>query len=141
MIVFSSTLDSVVDSLDGAEDSVRRCAEEAGFGESEQFFIGLAVREILVNAMKHGNRFDPDKKVGFEVSRNGEELIIDVTDQGEGFQLENVPDPLLPENVERTSGRGISMARRIMDEVSVTGNSPCGSRVRMVKRLNNQGND
>ena len=137
MIVFSSTLDSIVELVDGAEESVRRCAQDAGFGESDQFFIGLAIREILINAMKHGNRFDPGKKVGFEVSVDGQDLIMDVTDQGAGFELAAVPDPLRPENLERLSGRGISMARKIMDEVSVTANSPCGSHVRMVKRLKN----
>jgi serine/threonine-protein kinase RsbW len=137
MIVFSSTLDSIVESVDGAEESVRRCAQDAGFGESDQFFIGLAIREILINAMKHGNRFDPGKKVGFEVSVDGQDLIMDVTDQGAGFELAAVPDPLRPENLERLSGRGIAMARKIMDEVSVTANSPYGSHVRMVKRLKN----
>jgi serine/threonine-protein kinase RsbW len=135
MTVFSSTLDSIVESVDGAEESARRCAHDAGFGESDQFFIGLAIREILINAMKHGNRFDPGKKVGFEVSLNGQDLIMDVTDQGAGFDIETVPDPLRAENLERRSGRGIAMARKIMDEVSVTANSPCGSHVRMVKRL------
>ncbi len=135
MIVHSSTLDSIVDSVDGAEESARRCAHDAGFGESDQFFIGLAIREILINAMKHGNRFDPGKKVGFEVSVDGADLIMDVTDQGAGFELETVPDPLRPENLERKSGRGIAIARKIMDEVSVTANSPCGSHVRMVKRV------
>jgi serine/threonine-protein kinase RsbW len=135
MTVFSATLDSKVESVDGAEESVRRCANDVGFGESDQFFIGLAVREILINAMKHGNRYDPGKKVGFEVSRNGNELVMDVTDEGEGFDVEKVPDPRLPENLDRKSGRGIAMARGIMDEVSVTRNSPRGSHVRMVKRL------
>jgi serine/threonine-protein kinase RsbW len=135
MIVFSSTLDSIVESVDGAEESVRRCARDAGFGEPDQFFIGLAIREILINAMKHGNRFDPGKKVGFEVSLDGQDLIMDVTDEGAGFEIEAVPDPLSPENIERKSGRGIAMARKIMDEVSVTANSPRGSHVRMVKRL------
>jgi serine/threonine-protein kinase RsbW len=135
MIVFSSTLDSVVDAVDGAEESARRCAHDAGFGEADQFFIGLAIREILINAMKHGNRFDPGKKVGFEVSLDGQDLIMDVTDQGAGFEIEAVPDPLRAENLERKSGRGIAMARKIMDQVSVTANSPCGSHVRMVKRL------
>jgi len=135
MTVLSSTLDSRVEEVDEAEESSRRCAEEAGFGESDQFFIGLAVREILINAMKHGNRFDPTKKVGFEVSREGDVLTIDVTDEGEGFQVESVPDPRLPENLVRLSGRGIAMAQGIMDEVQVTANSPRGARVRMIKRL------
>ena len=84
-------------------------------------FIGLAIREILINAMKHGNRFDPGKKVGFEVSVDGQDLIMDVTDQGSGIRTCSCArDPLRPENLERLSGRGIAMARKIADEVSVT---------------------
>jgi serine/threonine-protein kinase RsbW len=133
--VFSSTLDSVVESVDGAEESVRRVAREAGFEESDEYFIGLAVREILINAIKHGNRFDPNKKVGLRVSQSGRELTIEVADQGEGFQVESVPDPRLPENLERGSGRGIAMALAIMDEFSVDKNTSGGTHVRMMKRL------
>ena len=132
---FSSTLDSVVESVDGAEESVRRFAEEAGFEESDRYFIGLAVREILINAIKHGNRFDQSKKVGLHLSANSDDLTIEVTDQGEGFQIESVPDPRLPENLERRSGRGIAIALSVMDEFSVDRNSPGGTHVRMVKRL------
>jgi serine/threonine-protein kinase RsbW len=132
---FSSTLDSVVESVDGAEESVRRFAQHAGFEESDQYFIGLAVREILINAIKHGNRFDQSKKVGLRLATNGGDLTIEVTDQGEGFRIESVPDPHLPENLERRSGRGIAMALAIMDEFSVDRNSPAGTHVRMAKRL------
>ena len=132
---FSSTLDSVVESADGAEESVRRFAHDAGFEESDQYFIGLATREILINAIQHGNRFDPNKKVGLSVSTSHNDLIIEVTDQGEGFQLESIPDPRLPENLGRRSGRGVTMALAIMDEFSVDRNSPGGTHVRMAKRL------
>ena len=132
---FSSTLDSVAESVDGAEESVRRFAHDAGFEDSDQYFIGLAAREILINAIKHGNRFDESKKVGLRLSTDSNVLTIDVTDQGEGFRLENVPDPRLPENLERGSGRGITMALTIMDEFTVDRNSPSGTHVRMVKRL------
>lgn len=133
--LFNSTLDSVVESVDGAEESVRQFAREAGFEEDDQFFIGLALREILINAIKHGNRFDSGKKVDLRVSRNGTALTIEVTDQGDGFHLESVPDPHLPENRERSSGRGITMALAIMDEFSVAKNAPTGTHVRMVKHL------
>ena len=132
---FSSTLDSVVESADSAEESVRQFALEAGFEESDQYFIGLAAREILINAIKHGNRFDPKKKVGLSMSISRSNLIIEVTDQGEGFQLESIPDPRLPENLGRRSGRGVTMALAIMDEFSVDRNSPGGTHVRMAKRL------
>ena len=135
MDVFSSTLESSVESVDGAEESVRRFAQDVGFEDSDRYFIGLAVREILINAIKHGNRFDRTKKVGLRVSGNGQNLTIEVTDQGEGFQLDSVPDPHLPENIERRSGRGITIALAIMDEFLVDRNSLSGTHVRMVKRL------
>ena len=132
---FSSTLDSVVESVHSAEEIVRRFALEAGFEESDRYFIGLAVREIVINAIKHGNRFDQNKKVGLRLSTNGDDLIIEVTDQGDGFRIESVPDPHLPENRERESGRGIAIASAFMDEFSVDRNSPSGTYVRMAKRL------
>lgn len=133
--VLSLTLDSNLDTVSDAEEQVRRFAQDAGFEESDRYFIGLAFREILINAIKHGNRFDPNKKAGAGVSTNGKDLTIEVTDEGDGFRVENVPDPRLAENLERPSGRGIAMARAVMDELSIEANSPNGTRVRMLKRV------
>lgn len=130
----SSTLDSRVEVVDVAEESVRLFAEEAGFAEDDKYFIGLAAREVLINAIKHGNRFDRHKKVGLKMSRNAARVIIEVTDEGDGFQLDAVPDPRLSENRERRSGRGIAMAIAIMDEFVVARNLPQGTHVRMSKR-------
>jgi serine/threonine-protein kinase RsbW len=135
MPVFSSTLDSEIELVEGAEESVRRFARETGFEEFDQYFIGLAVREILINAMKHGNHFERDKKVGLLLSGDGKDLTIEVTDQGDGFLLENVPEPQLPENVGNPSGRGLMIARGIMDEFSVDMDSPGVTCVRMMKRI------
>ena len=136
--VFSSTLDSVIEQVDGAEASIRQFAKDAGFSDDDQYFIGLAAREILINAMKHGNQFDPAKKVDLRLAMNGKDLVIEVTDQGEGFRVEKVPDPHLPENRMRTSGRGITMTVAIMDEFTVDRNASGGTHVRMVKRLRSQ---
>jgi len=133
--IFSSTLQSRVELVDDAEESVRRFARDVGFEESDQYFIGLAVREMLINAIKHGNRFDKNKSVGLRLSRNGADMTIEITDQGEGFRLESVPDPHLPENQERRSGRGIAIVVAVMDEFSVNRNSSGGTHVRMIKRL------
>jgi serine/threonine-protein kinase RsbW len=133
--VFSSTLDSVFESLDDAEASILRFAADVGFREPERYYIGLAAREILTNAIQHGNRFDPDKTVGLHLSWSGEGLIIEITDQGEGFQPESVPDPRLAENLERTSGRGLTIARALTDEFSVDRNPGGGAHVRLMKRL------
>lgn len=130
-----STLDSRGESVDGAEEVIRQFALEAGFDESDQYFIGLAAREIIINAMKHGNHFDRDKRVGMRLSKDEQRLTIEVFDEGAGFQLESVPDPRLPENRERRTGRGLTIALAIMDEFAVEKNAPSGTLVRLVKRL------
>lgn len=131
----SLTLESKVDVIDDAETTIRDYAGKLGFEEPDQYFIGLAAREILVNAIKHGNRFDTSKKVQLRLSGGGDGLTIEVIDEGEGFNLENIPDPRAPENLERTSGRGVVMALRIMDEFFVERNIPLGTHVRMVKHF------
>jgi serine/threonine-protein kinase RsbW len=131
----TSTFDSRIESVDVAEEAVRRFALEAGFDESNQYFIGLAAREILMNAVKHGNGFDRNKKVSVRLSRDAGSLTIEVSDEGGGFQLESVPDPKAPENVNRRSGRGLAIALAIMDEFRVDRNSPGGTHIRMMKRI------
>jgi serine/threonine-protein kinase RsbW len=130
-----STFESSVESVDVAEAEVRRFTLEAGFDDSDQYFIGLAAREILINAVKHGNGFDRNKKVSVRMSRNSESLTIEVFDEGEGFQLEKVPNPLAPENLQRQSGRGITIALAIMDEFFVEKNQPHGTHIRMLKHI------
>ena len=135
----SWTLDSTLESVDAAEESVRVFAQQAGFEESDWYFIGLAAREILVNAIKHGNRFDPAKKVGLHLSTDNRQLIVEIEDQGEGFRIEDVPDPCLPENLGRDSGRGLILAKGIMDEFRIESGSAGGTHVRMSKSLPNAG--
>jgi serine/threonine-protein kinase RsbW len=135
MVSFSSTLDSTLESVDATEASVRSFAADAGFDESDTYFIGLAAREILVNAVKHGNRFDPNKKVDLRLSASVRELIVEIKDQGEGFRVEDVPDPRLPENLDRPSGRGLTLAKGIMDDFHIEANTPGGTYVRMSKLL------
>jgi len=131
----TSTLESRVESVDVAEEAVRRFTLEAGFDESDQYFIGLAAREILINAVKHGNGFDRNKKVAVRMSKDAVSLTIDVSDEGNGFQLEEVPDARAPENWEKRSGRGLAIALAIMDEFRVEKNSPRGTHIRMMKRI------
>jgi serine/threonine-protein kinase RsbW len=131
---FASILDSTLESVDAGEESVRRFAQQAGFEESEQYFIGLAAREILVNAVRHGNRFDPQKKVELRLSADDAKLTCEVKDQGDGFRIEDVPDPRLPENIERASGRGLAMARGLMDDFHCESGSG-GTYVRMSKDI------
>jgi serine/threonine-protein kinase RsbW len=130
-----STFESRVESVEVVEELVRRFSHDAGFGEDDEYFIGLAAREIVINAIKHGNRLDPNKKVGVRLSKNARSITIEVSDEGDGFRLENVPDPRAAENQERRSGRGLAITLAIMDEFFVDRNVPRGTHIRMVKTL------
>jgi len=131
----STTLNSTLEAVEAAEEFVRRFAQDAGFRDDGLYFMGLAAREILINAVAHGNRFDLNKKVTLRLSVDSGRFVIEVLDEGDGFQLDAVPDPRLVENRDRQSGRGIAMARAIMDEFFVEKNVPRGTHIRMVKQL------
>jgi len=127
------SLDSSLDSVDKAEEEVLRIAESHGFGEEDLQKIGMAVRESMVNAVLHGNQYDPEKKAGVKVEMYNGGLAITITDEGAGFELVDVPDPLAQENLLRHSGRGIFLIRAFMDELQVRRLVPRGTEVRMVK--------
>ena len=127
------SLDSALDSVDRAEEEVVRFAEGAGFGEEDVQKVGMAVRESMVNAVLHGNQYDPGKKAGVRVEVQDSSLVITITDEGAGFELNDVPDPLANENLLRHSGRGIFLIRAFMDDVKVRRLAPRGTEVRMVK--------
>src|SRR5688572_21934249 len=127
------TLESTLDSVDRAEELAIKFARQAGFDEDDQSKIGMAVRESMVNAVYHGNKYDPAKTAGFRLEMQGQKMVITITDQGTGFELTNVPDPLATENLLKASGRGIFLIRAFMDEVRVRRLTPSGSEVTMVK--------
>ena len=79
--------------------------------------IGTAVREAVANAIKHGNGSNPAKQVEVEFGLEGDEIVIQVTDQGAGFNPETIPDPLEPENLLRPHGRGILLIKEFMDTI------------------------
>jgi serine/threonine-protein kinase RsbW len=111
----------------------------AGFDEETCHYMGVAVRESVVNAVKHGNRFDLAKRVSVDFDLAPRELHVEVCDQGEGFDVSAVPDPLAPENLLKASGRGIFFMRQFMDEVRYRFPPRGGTVVHMVKRLPTNG--
>src|SRR6478672_8387563 len=111
----SYTLDSTLETVNSAEATASQLASEAGFADEDVMQIAMAVREAAVNAVLHGNAYDPDKKVRLEFERTGHDLVITIRDQGRGLDLAKVPDPLAPENLLKTSGRGIFLIRSFMD--------------------------
>jgi serine/threonine-protein kinase RsbW len=98
----SYTLDSTLETVDSAEQAASRIASEAGFDDDEVMRIAMAVREAAVNAVLHGNAYDPGKKVSLAFERIGENLVITIRDQGKGLDPEKIPDPLAPENLLKT---------------------------------------
>jgi len=126
-------LESTLDSVDSAEELVLAMAQRAGFDDDDLMKIGMAVRESMVNAVVHGNRYNANKKVRFAVSHNGQRLTIRIADEGEGFDFASLPDPLAPENLMRTSGRGIFLIRSFMDEFEMRHLEPGGTEVTLVK--------
>jgi len=127
------SLDSTLESVDSAEELALGLAERAGFGDDDLMKIGMAVRESMVNAVVHGNRYNANKKVRFSVTHSAENLTIRIADEGEGFDVEALPDPLAPENLMRTSGRGIFLIRSFMDEFDIRRREPGGMEVTLVK--------
>jgi len=126
-------LDSTLDSVDSAEELALGVAQRAGFDDEDLMKIGMAVRESMVNAVVHGNRYNANKKVRFSVTHNAERFTVRVSDEGEGFDVATLPDPLAPENLMRTSGRGIFLIRSFMDEFEIRRHERGGMEVTLVK--------
>lgn len=102
-----------------------------GFDDDSTFAVRIALEEALVNAIKHGNRQDPAKKVRVEATVTPERVDISVEDEGAGFDRGGVPDPTCDENICRPSGRGILLIESYMNDVRWDRG---GRRIRMVKR-------
>jgi serine/threonine-protein kinase RsbW len=130
----SYTLDSTLETVDNAEQTATRIAADNGFDEDEVMQIAMAVREAAVNAVLHGNAYDPGKKVRLDFERTGRDLVITIRDQGAGLDPAKIPDPLAPENLLKTSGRGIFLIRSFMDEVQIHP-SQTGTEIKLVKHV------
>ncbi len=131
-------LDSTLQSVDRAEEIAIKAAEELGFDEDDQHQIGMAVRECMVNAVVHGNRYSAHKKVHLAIRPASNQLAIVIGDEGAGFDLNSLPDPLAQENLLRQSGRGILLIRAFMDEFDLHPRAGGGTEVRLVKHKNRQ---
>jgi serine/threonine-protein kinase RsbW len=135
----SLQIHSNFDMLDFVQAASDHVSQMAGLDEDSVHWIGVAVRESVINAIKHGNREHADKLVTVEFTFappvDPGELIVRVLDQGEGFDPEEIADPLAPENLLKSSGRGIFFMRSFMDDVTLKRGSEGGMEVRMVKKL------
>jgi serine/threonine-protein kinase RsbW len=129
------TLDTQLESVDLAENIVMRVAEAAGFSDDEIHKVGMAVREGVVNAYNYGNAQDRQKKIVLAVEFEPEKMVVHIIDEGSGFELSEVADPLAEENLLRTSGRGIFLMRAFMDDLAVRRGPSGGADLVMSKKL------
>ena len=128
------TLESSLESVNKVEQAAEQMAKKAGIEEDEIFRVAMAVREAAVNAVLHGNSYDPDKRITASFENTGDALVIRIADQGKGLDPETLPDPLAPENLLRGSGRGIFLIRSFMDEVHFKQLHP-GTELTLIKHL------
>jgi serine/threonine-protein kinase RsbW len=134
-IEFGSAFD-MLDFVQVVSDHIGRMA---GLDDDSLHWVSVAVRESVVNAIKHGNKNDESKRVVVEFTpvplHDPQELVIRVEDEGEGFDPEELADPLAPENILKSSGRGIFLIRSFMDDVQLQRGETRGMEVRMVKKV------
>ena len=130
-----TTLESNLQSVDKAEELALEAAKKLGFDEDGQNNIGMAVRECMVNAVVHGNRYSQNEMESSKESLTKESLTIVIGDEGEGFDFGSLPDPLAPENLLRQSGRGLLLIRAFMDEVDLHPRMGGGTEVKLVKHV------
>jgi serine/threonine-protein kinase RsbW len=132
-------LPSSFDLLDLVQLLSDRMSAMAGLDEDNTHWVSVAVRESVINAVKHGNREDPAKYVVVEFSLEPRQspatFVVQVIDEGVGFDPESIANPLDPENVLKSSGRGIFFMRSFMDDVSIRRRPEGGMVVRMSKKL------
>jgi serine/threonine-protein kinase RsbW len=116
------------------QDEIEEQLKAHRYSERDIFGIRLALEEALVNAIKHGNQMDRSKKVHIAYRVDGERFDIHISDEGPGFDPQDVPDPTDVENLERPCGRGLWLMRHYMSEVDF---GKRGNTVRMSKVLRN----
>ncbi len=130
----SLSVPSRLDHLDMLQAVAEEVARLVGFGEDARLDLGLAVREGVVNAMKHAHGFDATHPVDVTFDREGNNLSVSIRDEGAGFDPSTIPDPREPENLLRTSGRGLFLIHGLVDELRIV-KHPRGMELVLVKRI------
>ena len=132
------TLESNLKNVEIAEEISQRVCAGAGCDPDEEFQVGMAVHESVINAIWHGNKNDPAKRVWMQFRIGPGRLEVRVRDEGHGFDIGKVPDAIADDNVLNISGRGIFLIRQFMDEMRVRLPQAGGTEIIMVKRLNSK---
>lgn len=134
-VIVDEYLESSLDSVDSSEERAKVAAEQVGLPEDDAYQVGYAVREAMVNAIVHGNRYSANKRVHFVLSRTQSSIQVLIEDEGTGFLPEQQADPLAEENLLSQSGRGIMIIRSFVDEFVIERSEQGGTRVVLRKSI------
>ena len=113
----SLSLDSTIDRLSQVEGLIDELYEGGQLTESVYGNVLVAVTEAFLNALNHGNAEDPSKQIDLEFDIDDSQVVIKVSDEGLGFDFEQLPDPTSAENIEKVSGRGLFIIKNLSDEL------------------------
>ncbi|MDP6545591.1 MAG: ATP-binding protein [Phycisphaerae bacterium] len=111
-------------------DALLEELQAQGYSEVAVFAVRLAIEEALNNAIRHGNAMDPGKTAELVYEVTDEQVDIRISDEGPGFDFQDVPDPTLDENLDKPTGRGLMLIRAYMDTVEF---NEKGNELHMVK--------
>ena len=131
-----TSLESNLESVNKAEALCVEAGAKIGLDEDACMDLGLAVREAMVNAVAHGNNYDAAKQVRFILDSRSDSVRITIIDQGNGFDLNRVPDPTQGDNLLRGGGRGLLLIQTFVDEFTVKKATAGGAEVILVKYAN-----
>lgn len=126
---------SRIENVELVQIAVEASLVQLELGEELSHSIGTAVREAVANAIQHGSDGDPDKRVEVAFGLEGEEIVIQVKDEGPGFDPARLPDPLASENLLRPNGRGIFFMKKFMDQIDYSFEPEGGTVVTLRKRV------
>lgn len=115
-------INSKVENIAVIERAIDEICAKHGINEEHYGNILIAITEGVNNAITHGNRENPDAQVVVEFETNNGTLLCRITDEGPGFDYENVPDPTSPENIEKPNGRGVFLMRHLSDDIQFEDN-------------------
>jgi|SRR5688572_25015030 serine/threonine-protein kinase RsbW len=132
---FELTIPSKLEELESVQRLIGQAAAAFGLTEDMAYWMELTISESVINAIRHGNQFDPTKNARLAISFDGENVEVVVEDQGTGFNLEELADPTQAENLLKPCGRGILIIRSFMDEVTLSHREGGGTKLHMIKRI------
>lgn len=132
------SIPSSLDYLKDVDFFVEKKLKRIGLNESQLADVAISVTEAVTNAVVHGNKGEPNKRVWVNLKIKPDEVVITVKDQGNGFDPSLVPCPIEKENILRKVGRGIFILRSLMDKVDFIFKPRGGTLVRMIKYLNSR---